>query len=55
MYDILVGGQVVAVCVEGLVKLFAEALVRNLGIEMSLEVRKHLEPSPEEPKSESKK
>ena len=54
MYDILVGGQVVAVCVEALVKLFAETLVRNLGVEMSLEIRRHEEPKPETKEQKAK-
>jgi hypothetical protein len=41
MFEILVNGDVVAIVVEGVVKLFVNALVNNLPLEMRVETRKY--------------
>lgn len=62
MYEILLNDQIVAVCIEQLTKLFVDTIVRNVGVEMKVEVRKHLAPGPAstpapavEPKAAAKK
>lgn len=52
MFDIFVNDQLVAVCAEGVVKLFAETLVHNLGIEFSVSVKRHADPKEEAEKAE---
>ena len=47
MYDILVNGQLVAIAAEGVVKLFINALVGALPVEMSVTSRRHENPAPE--------
>lgn len=41
MFEILVNGNVVAIAAEGVVKLFVNALVNNLPLEMRVETRKY--------------
>lgn len=41
MFEILVNGNVVAIVAEGVVKLFVNALVNNLPLEMKVETRKY--------------
>lgn len=41
MFEILVNGSVVAIAAEGVVKLFVNALVNNLPLEMRVETRKY--------------
>lgn len=49
MIEILINGQVAAICLPELVQLFVSALVPNIGLEYKIETRKH-----EEKKEESK-
>lgn len=57
MFDIIVNGKVVAICIEPVVIIFKEALVRSLPTEMSLEVKKHVDtkPQPKETPEETPK
>lgn len=48
MFEILVNGNVVAIAAEGVVKLFVNALVNNLPLEMSVETRKYNPTTPVE-------
>lgn len=41
MFEILVNGNVVAIVVESVVKLFVNALVNNLALEMKIETRRY--------------
>ena len=53
MFDILVNDQVVAVCAEGVVKVFLNALVNALPNEMNVSSRKHVD-TPQEAPAEAK-
>jgi hypothetical protein len=50
MFEILVNGNVVAIVVESVVKLFVNALINNLPIEMSIETRRY-NPTPVDTKT----
>ena len=41
MFEILVNGNVIAIVVESVVKLFVNTLVNSLPVEMSIETRKY--------------
>jgi hypothetical protein len=41
MFEILVNGNVVAIVVESVVKLFVSTLINNLPVEMSIETRRY--------------
>jgi hypothetical protein len=41
MFEILVNGNVVAIVVESVAKLFANALINTLPVEMSIEIRRY--------------
>ena len=41
MFEILVNGNVIAIVVESVVKLFVNALVNTLPVEMNIETRKY--------------
>jgi hypothetical protein len=43
MYDIYINGHLSAVCAEGLVKIFVNALVQSLGLEMDIKTTRHIE------------
>ena len=53
MFDIYVNGQLAAIVAEGLVKLFVETLIKNLGLEFSITTKRH--PEPEAPVEEAPK
>lgn len=48
MIEILINGQVTAICLPELVQLFVSALIPNIGVEYKIETRK------QEKKEESK-
>lgn len=54
MFDILVNGQLVAICSEAVVKLFCNTLINNLSPEISLVSRRHVEPAPQAPEAPKK-
>jgi hypothetical protein len=41
MFEILVNGNVVAIVVESVVKLFVNALVNNLSVELDIKTRRY--------------
>lgn len=41
MFEVLVNGNVVAIVIESVVKLFVNALVNNLSLEMKIETRRY--------------
>ena len=43
MIEILVNGQIAAICLPELVNLFVSALIPNIGAEYKIEVRKQVE------------
>ena len=51
MFDILVNGQLVAICAEAVVKIFCNALINNLSNEVSITSRRHVEPAPQAPEA----
>lgn len=53
MYELIVNGNVVAICAEGVVGIFRESLVKHLPLESSIECKKH-QPKPVEEKSANK-
>lgn len=52
MYELIVNGNVVAICAEGVVGIFREALFKHLPLESSFECKKH-QPKPQPVEEES--